>query len=310
MKPLVSVVIPIYNRESFLSRVYSSVKAQTYRPLQLILVDNNSTDASLSLCKSFKENNLENTFSIEIYEETTCGASAARNKGLFNAKGDFVYFFDSDDEMSPSFISDVVAVCQREKCNMVAVRTTMIMPSGKEKVRKTTYSCSVADQILLGMLSTQSMFFSTAFLRSINGWDEKLLRWNDLELGVRLLLSYPRISWIKKTAYHRIYQHNESITGSSFSASITDLINALEQIKTDIDTSSHSGKSKFMRALFYRTLILAGQVRKEGDRQKALNLLGLSSKCQIGFFARLAGKLLYRYVFLGGKGAWLIARHL
>ena len=309
MKPLVSIVIPFYNRELFLSRVYSSVKAQTYRPLQLILVDNNSDDSSLSLCQSFFENNLEDTFSIAIYKETVSGASAARNKGLQNAKGEFIYFFDSDDEMSPSFISDAVAICQKEKCDVVAARTTMITPAGKEKVRKTTYSDSVREQILLGMLSTQSMFFSTAFLRSINGWDEKLLRWNDLELGVRLLLSSPNLFWIKRKTYHRIYQHNKSITGSSFSASLPQLVHTIEQIKADIDNSLYPMKSQAVRALFYRTLILAGLVHKEGHKQKASFLMDVTSKWRVGFFTKYVGFCLYRYTFLGGRGAWFIAKY-
>lgn len=106
---LVSIIVPVYNRAHTLPRLFASLQAQLYHPLEIVLVDNNSTDTSLEICQAFAQANASDELSIQVTQENTPGAAAARNKGLSIAKGEFVSFFDSDDEMSPDFISSMLA---------------------------------------------------------------------------------------------------------------------------------------------------------------------------------------------------------
>ena len=81
---MISVIIPIYNSEKYLSKCISSVLEQTYKDLELILVDDGSTDNSLNICNDFAERDSR----IVVVHQKNAGVSAARNNGLKNAKGD------------------------------------------------------------------------------------------------------------------------------------------------------------------------------------------------------------------------------
>ena len=90
---MLSIIIPIYNSEKYLRDCLASVIDQTYKDLEIILVDNNSTDNSLKICKEYaaKDNR------IRLMQERKKGAAAARNLGIKAAKGDYITFADSDD---------------------------------------------------------------------------------------------------------------------------------------------------------------------------------------------------------------------
>ena len=83
---LISVVIPAYNRAEYIERTLKSVKEQTYRPIELIIVDNNSTDSTKLICKRFLKAEETEGFKIKLLEEKTPGASAARNCLLWLCK--------------------------------------------------------------------------------------------------------------------------------------------------------------------------------------------------------------------------------
>src|SRR5574344_2130668 len=112
MKKLVSIIIPYYNRADYFVRTLQSVVQQTYRPLEILLVDNASTDASPKIAQTFQEKYQEEDLRVILLLRDKQGAAAARNKGLHEAHGDYIYFFDSDDEMSASFISDAIILAE------------------------------------------------------------------------------------------------------------------------------------------------------------------------------------------------------
>lgn len=94
-KLLVSVVIPAYNASETILSCINSVLKQTYPNLEIIIIDDGSIDNTFSLVKSFiKENNLSNVF---VESQTNSGPSAARNRGIMMAKGEYIAFLDSDD---------------------------------------------------------------------------------------------------------------------------------------------------------------------------------------------------------------------
>lgn len=99
----VSVIIPIYNAESTLSETISSVINQTYRNLELILIDDGSTDSSLKICLY----NASIDSRIIVKSQKNTGVSSARNKGLETSTGDWIYFLDSDDIIGDNFLKNV-----------------------------------------------------------------------------------------------------------------------------------------------------------------------------------------------------------
>lgn len=93
-RPLVSIIIPVYNGEQYLAEAIDSVLAQTYRSIEIIVVDDGSTDKSTNIAKSFKE--------VRYYHQTNQGVSVARNVGLASARGEFIAFLDADDIWTPN----------------------------------------------------------------------------------------------------------------------------------------------------------------------------------------------------------------
>ncbi len=103
---LVSVVIPAYNAAPFIEEAISSINGQTYTNREIIVVDDGSTDLTASVCEQLNISNLK------VIRQENAGVAAARNKGLLNANGDFVVFFDADDLMTPDFLSSRVRALQ------------------------------------------------------------------------------------------------------------------------------------------------------------------------------------------------------
>jgi glycosyltransferase involved in cell wall biosynthesis len=102
-EPLVSVIIPVYNSARYLGEAVGSVLAQTYRPLEVILVDDGSTDDSAEVARSFGD-------AVRLYSQANGGVAAARNRGLAMAAGELLAFLDADDFWSEEKLSRQTAV--------------------------------------------------------------------------------------------------------------------------------------------------------------------------------------------------------
>ncbi|MDD5923467.1 MAG: glycosyltransferase [Clostridia bacterium] len=98
--PKFSIIVPIYNSEDFLNICVDSILAQKYADFELLLVNNNSTDRSVEICKSYCDKDSR----VHLLHETKKGVSAARNCGILNAKGEFIVFVDSDDYIRNDYL--------------------------------------------------------------------------------------------------------------------------------------------------------------------------------------------------------------
>ncbi len=96
-QPLISIVVPIYNAERYLERCLDSLKRQTYRSLEILLIDDGSTDATEEICRRYERADSR----FRYIFQTNSGVSAARNHGIDLARGDYLGFCDSDDWAEP-----------------------------------------------------------------------------------------------------------------------------------------------------------------------------------------------------------------
>ena len=304
---LVSVIVPAYNREKFIEETLRSVKEQAYRPLELIVVDNGSDDSTLSLCERFAASEHGSGFSVKVLSEKRRGASACRNTGARAATGRWLSFFDSDDFMSPDFISDAMKLAVGDV--QLVAGATNIDDGKKVRRRVFRYSAEVEEQILTGELSTQSMIMRSDLFGRVGGWNESLPRWNDWELGVRILLACPVVAWLREKSYHIIRAHENSITGKDFSGSFNALMAACRAVESDL-MSSQACCPRAVAALSYRVFMLSGILRREKSFSCSAEAKCYAEKLSAGRFGRMTGRLLMRYTSCGGRGAWLVARVL
>lgn len=103
--PKISIIIPIYNTAKYLPRCLDSVIAQTHQNLEIILVDDGSTDDSGQIADQYAKKHP----SIQVIRQSNQGQSAARNAGLAIATGDYISFIDADDEIQPTFITKLLS---------------------------------------------------------------------------------------------------------------------------------------------------------------------------------------------------------
>lgn len=113
--PRISVVIPVFNTEDYLKEAVGSICKQTYRNLQIIVVDDGSSDSSPGILRQLASEDRR----IEIITQRNSGQGAARNKGLERADGDYVYFMDSDDILEPDCLEKCLEICTSEGLDYV-----------------------------------------------------------------------------------------------------------------------------------------------------------------------------------------------
>ena len=115
--PLISVIVPVYNVEKYLNKCLESIIAQDYMNLQIILIDDGSTDKSGSICERFKQTDDR----VEIHYKNNGGLSSARNMGMSFVKGEYVLFVDSDDYVGVNHISNLYNAIVQEPRALLAI---------------------------------------------------------------------------------------------------------------------------------------------------------------------------------------------
>ena len=112
--PLVSIIVPVYNVEDYLPSCLESIQAQDYQNLEIIIINDGSTDNSGSICDRFAENDDR----IKVVHQVNGGLSAARNAGIGRATGDYIVFVDSDDLLHPSYVSILLNTLTQSCCKL------------------------------------------------------------------------------------------------------------------------------------------------------------------------------------------------
>lgn len=195
---LASVVIPTYNREKTIQRAVDSVLAQTYQPIEVIVVDDGSTDGSLALLQGYGGR-------IRVLSQKNQGPGAARNTGIRAATGEVVGFLDSDDVWLPEKLSRQIHLLnQVDKLGIqcCVCNARMIQANGAE-----TMAFAIADlfpvtpegiwknplEILLTrfLLFNQTVLVRRELLNEVGCFDEKHRLLEDYELAIRLAMTGP-----------------------------------------------------------------------------------------------------------------------
>jgi Glycosyltransferases involved in cell wall biogenesis len=129
--PLFSVVIPLYNKEPHVKRTLNSVLAQTIQDFEIIVVDDGSTDKSKEVVKSFSD------YRIQLISQKNAGVSVARNRGINEAKADFIAFLDADDEWKPNFLEEIFGLINKyPSAGAYAVAYNICLPYGKIRIAR------------------------------------------------------------------------------------------------------------------------------------------------------------------------------
>lgn len=157
LNPTISVIIPIYNVEQYLNECVESVLRQSLRDLEIILIDDGSTDTSGIICDEY----LRQDSRIKVIHQKNGGLSAARNAGLKVAIGDFVYFLDSDDYIESTALEQLVNTIIEEQADAVFFDGYVFFdgckddPSVSRYERKSRYQTLNGRELLLSLLQNE-----------------------------------------------------------------------------------------------------------------------------------------------------------
>lgn len=128
-RPLISVIVPVYNAAKILERCVNSILSQTYPNLEIILIDDGSTDMSGKFCDIFAKKDSH----IKVIHQKNQGQSAARNAGLDFAHGEYITFVDCDDEIEPTLITELYQLIVEHNVKLAIGSFLEVLPSGERK---------------------------------------------------------------------------------------------------------------------------------------------------------------------------------
>jgi glycosyltransferase involved in cell wall biosynthesis len=192
--PLVSVIIPAYNDAAFIGQALRSVLAQSYRPLDIVVVDDGSTDSTVAIVR-------ETCSEARVLQQANAGAAVARNRGLAEARGDYVAFLDADDIWHPRKTELELAhlrscpTCIATYCRKIELRGDAAAPAWTEapsaELARVSEDPLESGWLYLELLrnaaiQTSTIMVARGVLDRVGRFDESLRKGQDLEFWLRL----------------------------------------------------------------------------------------------------------------------------
>ena len=220
MNPLISIIVPVYNPGKYLRRCIESLINQTYSNIEVLLVDDGSSDGSDEICEEYKNSDSR----ISVIHQTNSGVSIARNRALDIAKGEYISFVDSDDYVTADFIESLyraisenvvdLSICGLEKIGGINIKTGEYDDTYKSEKILLDYT---------GVIERDSLWFHSIDSNLIGGYlwnklfkrcildgsklDSRLSIGEDMLFLVQYLLRIDKAYYIAKPMYK--YQMNE-----------------------------------------------------------------------------------------------------
>lgn len=212
--PLISVVVPVYNAASTIEKCVVSIRNQSYRNLNIVLIDDGSADDSLNICRQLASSDSR----IRVFHQENGGVSSARNHGIRKAHGRYICFIDSDDWVDPDYISILFSNMTRgglSACNLT-------MYDGREDESWTKRMSVVQAQISVlaceGMegFPVNKMFDLSLIKEKHIFFSEEITICEDVLFSIHYLrFCYGSVSYAGKRPYHYV-KTDHGATNSRF----------------------------------------------------------------------------------------------
>ncbi len=298
--PLISVIVPVYNVEQYLDQCMQSIVAQSYRHLEILVVDDGSTDGSGAMCDQWAARDSR----VRVFHQPNGGLSAARNTALDAMTGQLVVMADSDDVLHPQFIATLLAVMQRHDADIAVggyqpfygERMEFPALTGTDKV--VTYDRREALQAILYQRGLTHSAWGRIYRASLF----EGIRYPVGSIYEDLAIIYPLIRKCRRvaaigTVLYGYRQRQDSIIGafSPRRAAVLDIAEALErQVERDDAQHLPAVRSRLLSAYF--NILLLSQQDRQHDHSALANrcwqgIKRLRWRCLIDGNVRLKNKL-------------------
>lgn len=251
LKPLVSVIVPVYNVEPYLHRCIDSLVHQTLKDIEIILIDDGSTDGCGKICDAYAAADAR----ISVVHQENAGLSEARNAGIDRARADYLMFVDSDDWVETEFCEIPYTLAKEQHADLVMFQFRYIRHG-----KNTRHYPRISD----GVKSTKEslcLVMSGADMRAYNKLYHRILFtehrypkgmvYEDIVLTPVLINSAKRIFYTSVTLYNQVYRAG-SITNIVSEKNAKDLYDAICLTSQHIKEWGYNEESDF----FYQTRML------------------------------------------------------
>lgn len=249
---MVSVIIPIYNTESYLEKCLESIRNQTYANIEVIMVDDGSTDSSKIIANVFVEKDSR----FHLFSQRNAGVSAARNYGLDLAQGEYILFVDSDDWLEPQMVERLVynmneyntgiSCCQYDRGRCFTGEKTEIW--NKEIMLQNFLIHKQINGSLVNKLFRKELIKNNRLDESIKYGEDALFLWKSL-LNIDSIVVSPDI------LYHVTLHDDSASGGGSYKPIRRDCIRVWESISADAfnvgELYGHLAKAQLSNMAFY-----------------------------------------------------------
>ena len=227
---LISIIVPVYNVEQYLEKCVDSIINQTYKNLEIILVDDGATDSSGKLCDELAK--IDNR--IKVYHKENGGLSDARNYGVERATGEYIGFVDSDDYIDAEMYEKLYEAIKKENVDVAECNLKIIYPEREELFTEQNYYNVCTKQEYLEEYLKIEKIFGSVWTKLISRKIAKELLFPKGKLYEDTYYAYDLINvansfvLIDSPSYNYLMREN-SITNSKFNPRIFDLIEIVEK---------------------------------------------------------------------------------
>ena len=255
MKPLVSVIIPVYNVELYITKCINSISNQTYKYLEIILVDDGSKDKSSVICDELADKDTR----IVVFHNANHGPSFSRNFGLEKSHGEYITFIDSDDWIETDYIEKLMQPFLQEDVDLTICPYYMDYPkySFPIEANKRLISKVLKDDLLYLYYLTMGPYckmYKKAIIEKYSiSFPEDISFSEDRVFNYRYIEHSRRYSYIDKLLYHYCHYQENSLSQSRKMKSYNDAVNVLMIEKEFLQKikAKDTKKMIFKSACFY-----------------------------------------------------------
>ena len=221
MKPLISIIVPVYNVETYLAKCVDSILAQTYTNLEIFLVNDGSSDCCGKLCDEYAKEDKR----IKVIHKKNGGLSDARNVAIDVTTGEFITFIDSDDYVTDDYIMTLYSLIEKYECKVSIALYNTFVEGSKPKVVNRVYreDCQTNIKAIEEMIyqekydtaSWAKLYHSSLFATGIRY--PKGIVYEDLATTYLLIFQSDKVAFCNRRIYNYLLRR-DSIEGSSFSS--------------------------------------------------------------------------------------------
>lgn len=242
--PKISLIVPVYKSEEYLEKCLDSLVKQSLEDVEILLVNDGSPDQSQEIMDRYQK---EYSHKIRCFLQENKGQGAARNLGLRQAEGEYVFFVDSDDYLDLSACQKVYDFAQSTKADVVCFPFYQVKDGRKEETEYQVFFPEEADvRYVLNETSPWNKLIKRSLLVENNLFFSEGRIYEDLELIPQLALYTKNIAFFKERIYYYVIRQGSTMRQTSYNAKLSAIYPVMDTLKEKFGSTSYQAELEYL----------------------------------------------------------------